>query len=41
MKRKLDDSMKIFGFSSEMKINDVFKNMIGLIEEAKSQLQDE
>lgn len=41
MKNKLDNSMKIFGFSSEMKINDVFKNMIDLIEEAKSQLQAE
>lgn len=41
MKNKLDDSMKIFGFSSEIKINDVFKNMINLIEEAKGQLQDE
>lgn len=41
MKNKLDDSMKMFGFSSEIKISDVFKNMIQLIEDTKKQLQDE
>jgi hypothetical protein len=41
MKNKLDDSMKIFGFSSDVKINDVFKSMIQLIEDTKSHLQDE
>lgn len=41
MKNRLDESMKFLGFSSEMKINDVFENMINLIEDAKRQLQDE
>ncbi len=41
MKNRLDESMKFLGFSSEMKINDVFKNMIDLIEDAKNHLQDE
>lgn len=41
MKNRLDESMEFLGLSSEMKINDVFKSMIELIEDAKRQLQDE
>lgn len=41
MKNRLDESMEFLGLSSEIKINDVFKSMIELIEDAKRQLQDE
>ena len=41
MKNKLDNSMEMFGFSSDVKINAVFKSMIQLIEDTKSHLQDE
>ena len=41
MKNRLDESMEFLGLSSEIKINDVFKSMIELIEDAKRQLQAE